>query len=144
MTDRPFVIRVLGFPNGAPCSIAGEYVQHYNPTVRATSTTYPTGDLVTTRDIAKAMHFVDVDQARHFWQQPFGSRPDGELNRPLTTFTVEIVRDGKPTSRRKNPNAVALGKLGGRKGGLARAAKLSDERRSEIARKAAQVKWGRR
>ena len=43
----------------------------------------------------------------------------------------------------KNPAAVALGRLGGKKGGPARAAKLSPERRSEIARKAAQVRWSR-
>lgn len=41
----------------------------------------------------------------------------------------------------KNPAAVALGRLGGRKGGKARAAKLSAERRTEIARKAAQARW---
>jgi len=41
----------------------------------------------------------------------------------------------------KNPAAVALGKLGGRKGGKARAVKLSDERKSEIARKAANARW---
>jgi hypothetical protein len=38
--------------------------------------------------------------------------------------------------KKKNPAAVALGKLGGLKGGKARAAKLSPERRVEIARKA--------
>ncbi len=36
----------------------------------------------------------------------------------------------------KNPAAVALGKLGGLKGGKARAAKLSAKRRKEFARKA--------
>lgn len=41
----------------------------------------------------------------------------------------------------KNPNAVALGRLGGRKGGKARAAKLTPERRREIAQKAAQARW---
>ncbi len=41
----------------------------------------------------------------------------------------------------KNPAAVALGRLGGRKGGPARAAKLSKKRRSEIARKAAEARW---
>jgi hypothetical protein len=41
----------------------------------------------------------------------------------------------------KNPAAVALGKLGGKKGGPARAAKLSKKERSEIARKAAQAKY---
>ena len=42
----------------------------------------------------------------------------------------------------KNPAAVALGRLGGLKGGLARAAKLSPRKRREIARKAAQSRWG--
>lgn len=41
----------------------------------------------------------------------------------------------------KNPAAVALGKLGGAKGGKARADKLSGERRSEIAKKAAKARW---
>jgi hypothetical protein len=43
----------------------------------------------------------------------------------------------------KNPAAVALGRLGGQKGGKARAAKLSPERRSEIARTAARARWPR-
>jgi len=36
---------------------------------------------------------------------------------------------------------VALGKLGGKKGGKARAATLTPERRAEIARQAAQKRW---
>ena len=43
----------------------------------------------------------------------------------------------------KNPAAVALGKLGGFKGGKARAKKLSPERRKEIAKKAARARWGK-
>lgn len=43
----------------------------------------------------------------------------------------------------KNPAAVALGKLGGAKGGPARAATLTAPRRSEIAKKAAQHRWGK-
>ena len=43
----------------------------------------------------------------------------------------------------KNAAAVALGKLGGKKGGAARAAKLTPEQRSEIAKKAAQGRWKR-
>ena len=42
----------------------------------------------------------------------------------------------------KNPAAVALGRLGGLKGGKARAAKLSAKKRSEIAKKAAKARWG--
>jgi hypothetical protein len=41
----------------------------------------------------------------------------------------------------KNPAAVELGRLGGKKGGKARAEKLSPERRKEIARKAANARW---
>ncbi len=43
----------------------------------------------------------------------------------------------------KNPAAVALGKLGGKKGGPARRDKLSPERRKEIAQKAARARWAR-
>ena len=43
----------------------------------------------------------------------------------------------------KNPSAVKLGHLGGKKGGKARAAKLSSEQRSEIARMAAQARWSK-
>jgi len=42
-------------------------------------------------------------------------------------------------SARKNPHAVALGRLGGKKGGPARAAKLTEEQRRESARKAGQA-----
>jgi hypothetical protein len=41
----------------------------------------------------------------------------------------------------KNPAAVALGRLGGLKGGKARAAKLSPEKRAEIAKSAASARW---
>jgi hypothetical protein len=44
----------------------------------------------------------------------------------------------------RNPAAVALGKLGGLKGGRARAEKLSAERRQEIARNAAKSRWNER
>lgn len=44
----------------------------------------------------------------------------------------------------KNPAAVALGKLGGAKGGKARAAALSPKKRSAIAKKAARARWAKR
>ena len=44
----------------------------------------------------------------------------------------------------KNPHAVALGRLGGQKGGHARAKKLSKSKRSEIAKKAARTRWAAR
>lgn len=41
----------------------------------------------------------------------------------------------------KNLHAVALGRLGGKKGGPVRSQKLTPEQRREIARKAAGVRW---
>ena len=43
----------------------------------------------------------------------------------------------------KNPAAVALGRLGGLKGGKARAAKLTPEQRRAIAQKAARSRWAK-
>ena len=44
----------------------------------------------------------------------------------------------------KNPAAVALGKLGGSKGGKARAKNMTPEQRSESARKAAKARWAKK
>src|SRR5437773_357926 len=44
-------------------------------------------------------------------------------------------------AKRKDPAAVALGRKGGKKGGPARAAKLTPQQRSESARKAVQARW---
>ena len=54
--------------------------------------------------------------------------------------------DGQPLREKgagKNPAAVALGKLGGAKGGKARAEALSPAKRTEIAKRAAKARWGR-
>ncbi len=60
-----------------------------------------------------------------------------------------VVPDAEPApppkpekpEKAKNPAAVALGRLGGKKGGPARAAKLTAARRKAIAKKAAQSRW---
>jgi len=52
-----------------------------------------------------------------------------------------VKRAASSNLQGKNPAAVALGRLGGLKGGKARAEKLSDERRREIAKRAAQMRW---
>lgn len=46
------------------------------------------------------------------------------------------------TKTDKNPHAVALGKLGGAKGGKARAISLSETARKRSAKKAAKARWG--
>jgi hypothetical protein len=54
-------------------------------------------------------------------------------------LTIDI--DEQEEKPEKNPAAVALGRLGGLKGGKARAEKLSAKQRKEIAKKAAKARW---
>lgn len=49
----------------------------------------------------------------------------------------------EPPAPEKNPAAVALGKLGGLKGGKARAKSLTKAQRKKIAEKAARARWGK-
>ncbi len=69
-----------------------------------------------------------------------------EILQTVTGVPADDSRNGKtakkkPDQPEKNPAAVALGRLGGLKGGKARAAKLSAKKRAEIARKAAKSRW---
>jgi hypothetical protein len=58
--------------------------------------------------------------------------------------TSEAAVEPQPADDGKNPAAVALGRLGGLKGGKARAQKLSAAKRKAIAKKAALARWKRR
>jgi hypothetical protein len=53
------------------------------------------------------------------------------------------ILERRSNSSAVNPHAAALGRLGGLKGGPARAARLSPRRRREIARAAARARWAR-
>lgn len=61
-----------------------------------------------------------------------------------TVDATDAILDGNNEPPNKDPERVARGKLGGSKGGILRAAKLTPDERSEIARRAAQARWGRR
>jgi hypothetical protein len=71
------------------------------------------------------------------------SNPDGAGLRKTTSAKKKGAAGAKMVGRSaaKNQAAIALGKLGARKGGLARAAKLTANERSAIARKAAKARW---
>lgn len=60
---------------------------------------------------------------------------------PNALAAAIVAESTKQAERSKNPAAVELGRLGGLKGGKARAAKLSKKRRQEIAKKAAAARW---
>jgi len=68
-------------------------------------------------------------------------RDPNQLAKLVVAIATGEVQD-KGATREKNPAAVALGRLGGKKGGRARADKLSAEERREIAKKAAERRWG--
>jgi hypothetical protein len=61
----------------------------------------------------------------------------------MTTGVVDD-RELTPEERGKDPAAVSLGRRGGLKGGKARANNMSPERRSQIAKEAAQTRWGKK
>ena len=68
----------------------------------------------------------------------------------LAKSIVDLATDESPPEERpsdkpeKNQAAVELGRLGGIKGGKARAEKLTKEQRSDIAKKAAKARWSKK
>ena len=66
-----------------------------------------------------------------------------DINMIAKSIVDQATEEPSEEKPEKNPAAVALGRLGGLKGGKARAKKLSAERRKEIAEKAAKARWGK-
>lgn len=76
---------------------------------------------------------------------PDRSRKPRDLNQ-MAAAIVESATSDEPEpdpDEGKNPAAVVLGRLGGQKGGKARAAKMTPEQRSEQARRAAAARWSK-
>lgn len=78
-------------------------------------------------------------------QKPKRPRDTNQLARFVVGLATDDpdITETLPPDDGKNPAAVALGRLGGLKGGKARKDKLSPERRAEIAKKAAAKRWGK-
>lgn len=73
---------------------------------------------------------------------PKRSRKPADLNRLAASIVDDATTDEVPVHLDgKDPAAVELGRKGGRKGGKARAAKMSPKQRSAAARKAAEARW---
>ena len=68
-----------------------------------------------------------------------------EVARSVVEHAIGEQMDGSPLPApepdKRNPHAVALGSMGGRKGGKARAKALSPTQRSRIAARAAKTRW---
>jgi hypothetical protein len=70
------------------------------------------------------------------------SRDANQIAKSVIDRIVELTEGSdKPE---KNPAAVALGRLGGKKGGPARAKALTAKKRAEIAKRAALTRWGKK
>jgi hypothetical protein len=82
------------------------------------------------------------------WQGERIEPAEAESDCPWCHAPTRAVRSVPVTERRRpvavNVHAAALGRRGGLKGGPARAAALSPQRRREIAQKAARARWSRR
>lgn len=72
--------------------------------------------------------------------RPKRPRDPMQLAKLIGDIATGEVKDNDP-NKGKNPAAVALGRLGGLKGGKARAQSLSARKRREIAKKAAASRW---
>ena len=73
---------------------------------------------------------------------PKRSSKSRDVNVRAFNIVQQAIGDAKPESQpEKNPAAVALGRLGGLKGGKARAEKLTPNQRKDAAQKAAQARW---
>jgi len=66
------------------------------------------------------------------------SKPKPDENQIAAFIKDQTIDEQKP---KKNPAAVALGRLGGLKGGPSRAAKLSKEKLSKIGKVGAKARW---
>jgi hypothetical protein len=65
-----------------------------------------------------------------------------DVNQRAFSIVQQATGQASVEEPQKNPAAVALGRLGGLKGGKARAASLTKKQRSQIAKKAAAKRWG--
>lgn len=73
--------------------------------------------------------------------KPGRPRDANQLAKLMVDIATGETVDLEPACT-KNAAAVALGRLGGLKGGNARAASLSADERKQVAQRAARARWG--
>ncbi len=88
------VLKVIGFANGEPCPIAGQYIETFDFEASGGR-----GFGTFTDNIRQAKQFADAVTALRFWRRQsktMPTRPDGKPNRPLTSTTIEVVTLKQP------------------------------------------------
>lgn len=86
----------------------------------------------------------ELDELLHRIWQECSSKAKGEEKAFLSLTCLTTQATIPVMAKKKNRAAQELGRLGGLKGGNARAKKLSPERRAEIARAAAAMRWAKK
>jgi hypothetical protein len=84
------VIKILGAANGLSTRADGLYVKTFDPDAYNGR-----GHLVTTEDPSTAMTFANAAVAHDFWRQQsrsFPTRGDGQPNRPLTAYHIQMEK----------------------------------------------------
>jgi hypothetical protein len=96
-----------------------------------------------TKKTARREPREDMNQTAYRVMQEVIKRSEEEPPRNVVSITTRQPEPVDPVKANegKNPAAVALGRLGGLKGGKARAEKLGAERLSQSASKAARARW---
>lgn len=79
-----WVIRLVALANGTRSADEGKYLQDYDA---------GRGTYIATTEAASAKHFPDLSAVHEYVRQSAGLRPDGKPNRPLTAWTIEVLRD---------------------------------------------------
>ena len=88
---------------------------------------------------------TDISQlAKFIVDQTTNKAYSADMPEPLILDGPEAAAEYNAKPKEKNPAAVALGRLGGLRGGKARAEKLSAKKRKEIAQKAAKARWNKK
>jgi hypothetical protein len=138
-----------------PCGIVGTALASSTPDwTMATRTAQPSRQqerqLLTEVELLKLAsgNFIYCRCRICEWEGQLAQSQGRDPDCPVCHAPTDLVAFLQPISQidasRKNPHAAALGRLGGQRGGPARAALLSPKRRREIARKAALARWKNR
>lgn len=95
MAEQRIKLRLLRRADGGPHDASGSFVVSYDPHYHLPDGQYDGGYLITTRDPNAATLFT-LAEAFNLWRsgpvcECHHLRPDGEPNRPLSAFNVEMT-----------------------------------------------------
>ena len=87
------VIRLIGLISGLETPLDGQYLVEYDPRIPGSGANGAPmiAHIVVTPDESKAHRFPSAGEALECWKRSHGTRPDGEPNRPLSAFSVEVL-----------------------------------------------------